>query len=75
MSRSARQATPLAAVVAVTVSAGALLTACGAANSPDPAQPTATGNAARDRMKTANVMAATASAAATHHTGSRSALK
>jgi hypothetical protein len=42
MSRSARQATPLAAVVAVTVSAGALLTACGAANSPDPAQPTAT---------------------------------
>ena len=42
MSRSARQATSLAAVVAVTVSAGALLTACGAASSPDPAQPAGT---------------------------------
>jgi Protein of unknown function (DUF4232) len=42
MSRSARQATPLAAVVAVTVSAGAFLTACGAASSPDPAQPAVT---------------------------------
>src|ERR1700722_18697900 len=42
MSRYPRQATPLAAVVAVTVSAGALLTACGAASSPDPAQPAAT---------------------------------
>jgi hypothetical protein len=42
MSRSARQATPLAAVVAVTVSAGAFLTACGAASSPDPAQPAGT---------------------------------
>ena len=34
MSRSAPQATPLAAVVAVTVIAGAFLTACGAASSP-----------------------------------------
>jgi hypothetical protein len=42
MSRSARQATPLAAVVAVTVIAGASLTACGAASSPDPAQPAGT---------------------------------
>jgi hypothetical protein len=42
MSRSARQATPLAAAVAVTVSAGAFLTACGAASSPDPAQPAGT---------------------------------
>jgi hypothetical protein len=41
MSRSARQATPLAAV-AVTVIAGAFLTACGAASSPDPAQPAGT---------------------------------
>jgi len=42
MSRSARQATPLAAVVAVTVSAGAFLAGCGAAGSPDPAQPAGT---------------------------------
>jgi hypothetical protein len=42
MSRSARQATPLAAAVAVTVIAGAFLTACGSASSPDPAQPAAT---------------------------------
>jgi hypothetical protein len=42
MSRSARQATPLAAAVAVTVTAGAFLTACGAARSPDPAQPAVT---------------------------------
>jgi hypothetical protein len=42
MSRSARQATPLAAAVAVTVTAGAVLTACGAARSPDPAQPAVT---------------------------------
>jgi Protein of unknown function (DUF4232) len=42
MSRSARQATPLAAVVAVTVISGASLTACGATSSPDPAQPVAT---------------------------------
>jgi hypothetical protein len=42
MSRSARQAAPLASVVAVTVITGALLTACGAASSPDPAQPVAT---------------------------------
>jgi len=42
MSRSARQATPLAAVVAVTVSAGAFLAACGAASSPDPPQPAGT---------------------------------
>jgi hypothetical protein len=42
MSRPARQATSLAAVAAVTVSAGAFLTACGAASSPDPAQPAAT---------------------------------
>ena len=42
MSRSARQAAPLAAVVAATVSAGAFLSACGAASSPDPAQPVGT---------------------------------
>ena len=42
MSRSARQASPLAAVVAATVTAGAFLTACGAASPPDPAQPAAT---------------------------------
>jgi Protein of unknown function (DUF4232) len=42
MSRSARQATPLAAAVAVTVITGASLTACGAASSPDPAQPVGT---------------------------------
>ena len=42
MSRSARQASPLAAVVAATVTAGAFLTACGAARSPDPAQPAVT---------------------------------
>ena len=42
MSRSARQAAPLAAVVAVTVSAGAFLAGCGAASSPDPAQPAGT---------------------------------
>jgi hypothetical protein len=42
MSRSARQATPLAAAVAVTISAGAFLAGCGAASSPDPAQPAGT---------------------------------
>jgi hypothetical protein len=42
MSRSARRATPLAAAVAVTVSAGAFLAGCGAASSPDPAQPAGT---------------------------------
>ena len=42
MSRSARQAAPLAAVVAVTVSAGAFLAGCGAASSPDPARPAGT---------------------------------
>jgi Protein of unknown function (DUF4232) len=42
MSRSAPPATPLAAVVAVTAVAGAFLTACGTASSPDPAQPGAT---------------------------------
>jgi hypothetical protein len=42
MSRSARQATPLAAVVAVTVIAGASLAACGSAGPPDPAQPAGT---------------------------------
>jgi Protein of unknown function (DUF4232) len=42
MSRSARQAAPLAAVVAATISAGALLTACGAASSAEPAQPAGT---------------------------------
>jgi hypothetical protein len=42
MSRSARQATPLAAAVAVTVSAGAFLAGCGAASPPDPAQPAGT---------------------------------
>jgi Protein of unknown function (DUF4232) len=42
MSRSARQAAPLAAAVAVTVTAGAFLTACGSASSPDPAQPVGT---------------------------------
>jgi hypothetical protein len=42
MSRSARQASPLAAVVAATVTAGAFLTACGTASPPDPAQPAAT---------------------------------
>ena len=42
MSRSARQASPLAAVVAATVTAGAFLTACGTAGSPDPAQPAVT---------------------------------
>jgi len=42
MSRSARQVTPLTAAVAVTVIAGASLTACGAASSPDPAQPAGT---------------------------------
>jgi Protein of unknown function (DUF4232) len=41
MSRPARQATPLA-VVAVTVTAGAFLTACGAPSSPDPARPLGT---------------------------------
>jgi hypothetical protein len=42
MSRSARQATPLAAAVAVTISAGAFLAGCGAASSPDPVQPAGT---------------------------------
>jgi hypothetical protein len=42
MSRSARQATPLAAVVAVTVIAGASLAACGSASPPGPAQPAGT---------------------------------
>jgi hypothetical protein len=42
MSRSARPATPLAAAVAVTVSAGAFLAGCGAGSSPDPAQPAGT---------------------------------
>src|ERR1700722_17287044 len=37
MSRSARQASPLAAVVAATVAAGAFLTACGTASPPNPA--------------------------------------